>query len=90
MATWTDVISTTDGGTPVKYQVESSAPDAGTGAGNRHRIVENGVAYDPAPQGRPCRSPNYMAGTFDPGDVLHWAGADRGDPKLLRVTDITP
>lgn len=89
--TWTNVISITDGGTPVIYQQETSPPDAGTGAGNRHRIVENGIEYDPTPQGVPARSPGYIASSgFDPSGALHWAGENVGEPTLSRITLLSP
>lgn len=89
--TWRTVIEVTDSGRNVKYQVESSAPDEGTGAGNRHRILENGTPYTPSPQGRPCRSPHYMATSFDPYAVLGYEGPTLAPaPTLLKVTDITP
>jgi hypothetical protein len=89
MATWNTVYTINDGGTPVVYQQESTPiTDDGTGAGNRHRLIESGIEYDPSPQGRPCRSPNYMAASFDPFFVLDQG--QTGLPVVLRVTDVTP
>ena len=87
---WSNIISIMDGIIPVVYQQETSPPDEGTGAGNRHRIVQSGVPYGPYPQGYPARSPGYIASSgFDPGDSLHFQIGD-GNPRLFRIVDLTP